>query len=134
MLSVILLGLFLFPITWLISEAQERRWISIILGSLAIAVCSLCAYSYAAIQVGFSRNIEFTGASRKLIDKVIEELEQQNTTKVVTNLKKIQPQVYASYENSPRFWDLVDEFVDDFEESNVIVEDKEEDEPEIESD
>jgi hypothetical protein len=85
--------------------------LSVVLGACAIAVCSFVAYGAGRIPLVFQLNTEFTGASRKLIDSVVTQLEAGNSDKVLADLKVLQPTVYENYEDYPRYTEIVDKFV-----------------------
>lgn len=111
MLLLLLIATVILPIAWLASEAQSRRWLSVVLGVCAIGVCSFVAYGAGRIPLVFQLNTEFTGASRKLIDTVVEQLEDGQCDKVLAELKSIQPSVYENYENYPRYTEIVDKLI-----------------------
>jgi hypothetical protein len=111
MLVLLIVLTFLLPLAWLLSEAQRHRWVSVVLGVCAIAVCSFVAYGAGRIPLVFQLNTEFTGASRKLIDSVVIQLEAGNSDKVLADLKVLQHTVYENYEDYPRYTEIVDKFV-----------------------
>ncbi len=115
MLVLTLLVSGILPLAWLLSEAQHRRWVSVVLGVSAITVCSFVGYGVGTIPLVFQLNTEFTGASRELIDVIVDQLEAGNGEQVLSNLKSIQPAVYENYENYPRYTEVVDKFVEKLE-------------------
>ncbi len=117
MLVLLLLAAGILPIAWLISEAQHRRWLSVVLGVSAIGICSFVGYGVGRIPLVFQLNTEFTGASRELIDVIVDQLEAGNGDQVLSSLQSIQPDVYENYENYPRYTEIVGKFVEKLEAS-----------------
>jgi hypothetical protein len=95
-------------VAWLVSEFQERRWLRIASGTLAI----LLALGVAAFVEGLERlnsNAWFGHATKKLIDAEVTELEAGNKDRVLRSLKELQEQYAPTYENRARYDLLVEE-------------------------
>lgn len=99
LVAMLLVGV---PIAWFAAEFQGRRWLRLVLGSVAI----LLSFGVAAL-VGwaerFNSNAWFGGASKSLIDTTIAELESGNREGVLRSLKTLQREYSPTYENRARY-------------------------------
>ena len=107
MLPLILILTITLPTAWLASEFQNRRWLRVLLGCSAIAMCFLVAFGVGTLE-HLNANSWYGFASKNLIDTTIQELEQGNTDKVVEELKELQKQFQPTYENRARYDKLVE--------------------------
>ena len=107
---LVLLLVIAVPLAWLASEFQDRRWLRVILGSLGILQCVGVAFLVGSLD-RFNSNAWFGGASKKLIDTTIAELERGNNDRVLQSLKKLQQKYSPTYENRARYDHLVEETV-----------------------
>jgi 4-amino-4-deoxy-L-arabinose transferase-like glycosyltransferase len=98
------------PIAWFASEFQDRRWLRLALGTLAI----LLSFGVAAL-VGslerFNSNAWFGNATKELIDAAVTELEAGNRARVLRSLKDLRARYAPTYENRARYDMLVQEVV-----------------------
>ncbi len=98
------------PIAWFASEFQDRRWLRLASGTLAI----LLSFGVAAL-VGslerFNSNAWFGNATKELIDRAVTELETGNEARVLRSLKDLQGRYAPTYENRARYDMLVQEAV-----------------------
>ena len=98
------------PIAWFVSEFQNRRWVSLLLGVAALSTSFLVAYSAGSLQ-HLTANAWYGGASKNLIDTTLEELEKGNTEKVIDELKVLQKDFQPTYENRARYDKLIEAYM-----------------------
>jgi hypothetical protein len=98
------------PIAWALSEFQDRRWIRLTLGTLAISVCFGVAFLAGSLD-RFNSNAWFGFASKDLVDAAVSELEAGHQTRVLESLKQLQRKFAPTYENRARYDVLVEEAV-----------------------
>jgi hypothetical protein len=107
---LVLLLVVAVPIAWFASEFQDRRWLRLALGTLAI----LLSFGVAAL-VGslerFNSNAWFGTATKELIDAAVTELEAGNRARVLRSLKDLRARYAPTYENRARYDMLVQEVV-----------------------
>ncbi len=107
LVAVLLVGI---PMAWLVAEFQGRRWLRLLLGSLAI----LLSFVLAAV-IGwaerFNSNAWFGVASKRLVDTTIAELEAGNREGVLKSLKTLQEKYSPTYENRASYDILIEETV-----------------------
>ena len=115
---VLVVGL---PLAWLKSEFQPRRWLRILLGTLALTVCSFLALKHGQLE-RLNYNAWYGAASVELIDATITEIERGRTRLLVSKLKKLREEFYPSYENRGQYDALVRDFVKQLKESSSAVE------------
>lgn len=94
---IILLCVIVFPMAWLRSEFIGKRGIRITLGIISHLTC----FGFAAI-VSLLFNL-FTGyhygeATKKLIEKTINELEHGDKERVIFELRRLHDQYHPTYE------------------------------------
>ena len=99
-----------FPVAWLAAEFQPRRWPRIALGCCSIGASFLIALAVGSLE-HLNANAWYGGASQRLIDATIHELESGNTERVVEELRTLQSEFHPSYENRARYDGLVDDYV-----------------------
>jgi len=110
MLPLILFLTITFPIAWLASEFQDRRWVRIIAGIAAISMSFLVATGVGSLE-RLNSNAWYGGASKNLIDTTIEELERGETERLLEELKILQERFQPTYENRARYDTLIEEFI-----------------------
>ena len=98
------------PIAWFASEFQERRWLRLALGSLAILLSTVVAVAVGMAE-RFNSNAWFSNASKSLIDATVQELEAGNQDRVVRSLKRLQETYTPTYENRANYDVLVEKAV-----------------------
>lgn len=98
------------PIAWLGSEFQERRWIRILLGSVAISLSFGVASVVGSLE-RFNSNAWFGEATQNLIDTTVVELEAGNNDLVLRPLKNLQKKYEPTYENRALYDHLVEQAV-----------------------
>jgi len=98
------------PIAWASSEFQERRWLRLTLGSLAISLCFGVAFLVGSLD-RFNSNAWFGFASKELIDATVAELEAGQQNRVLESLKHLQREFGPTYENRARYDVLVEEAI-----------------------
>jgi hypothetical protein len=98
------------PIAWACAEFQNRRWLRMTLGSLAISVCFGVAFLVASLD-RFNSNAWFGFASKELVDATVSELEAGHQNRVLESLKHLQREFAPTYENRARYDVLVEEAV-----------------------
>jgi 4-amino-4-deoxy-L-arabinose transferase-like glycosyltransferase len=107
---LVLLLIVATPIAWFASEFQDKRWLRLALGTLAI----LLSFGVAGL-VGwlerFNSNAWFGNATKELIDAAVTELEAGNRARVLRSLKDLQGRYAPTYENRARYDTLVQEAV-----------------------
>jgi peptidoglycan/LPS O-acetylase OafA/YrhL len=111
MLEVVLLFSVVFPVAWLASESQSRRWISVVLGILSLTIVGFVAYFYATISTTFNTRSYFGQASVTLATAIVEELEKGKADKVQRELEYFIKEYYPSYENYPPYDEVVNDVV-----------------------
>jgi hypothetical protein len=114
-LLLILVFVILIPICWFASEFQEKRWLRLTLGSIAIVSCFGVAYLAGQFE-RLNSNAWFGGAMEELINATVAELEAGNQSQVLASLKQMQKRYHPSYENRARYDELVTETVKDMQE------------------
>src|SRR5262245_27416022 len=107
--QLILVLIIATPIAWFLSEFQDRRWLRLALGSVAILMCFGVAFVAASLQ-RLSYNDWYGSASKKLIDTTITELEAGNKERVLQSFKVLQKKFSPTYENRAHYDELIDEF------------------------
>jgi len=95
------------PIYWFASEYQNRRWLRLVLGCLAILV----SFGIGANVERFNSNSWFGNASKELVDATVSELEAGNKDGVLRSLRTLQQKYSPTYEHRARYNDLVKETV-----------------------
>lgn len=103
MLELILVITFALPIAWLASEAQSRRWISVVLGLTSIIVTSYVAYALGGITPGLQANQSFGNATKTLVTTITDELENGKVDFVTRELRGFAESYNPTYENYPRY-------------------------------
>jgi hypothetical protein len=109
-LPLILLLTIVLPIAWFASEFQDRRWIRISAGIVALTMSFLVAAGVGSLQ-HLNANAWYGGASKNLIDTTIEEIERGDTERLLKELKILQKQFQPTYENRARYDKLIEEFM-----------------------
>jgi hypothetical protein len=112
MLELILLLTCVLPFAWLLSEFQRHRWISIVLGSAAIAMVGFVTYAWATFMTTFELNQSFGAASRSLVLTVVEELKADDHERVSSVLERFAKRYDPNYENWPRYDAQIEEVVE----------------------
>jgi uncharacterized membrane protein YcjF (UPF0283 family) len=107
---LVLLSVVITPITWFVSEFQERRWLRLVLGTSAILLCFGVAFLVGSLE-RFNSNAWFGLASKELIDTTITELEAGHNDRVLQSLKGLQGQYAPTYENRARYDHLIEQAV-----------------------
>ena len=112
LVPLVLLLVVTAPIAWFASEFQERRWLRLALGPVAI----LLSFGF-AVLVGwlerYNSNAWFGSATKELIDAAVTELETGNRDRVLRSLKDLQGRYAPTYENRARYDLLVEEAVNE---------------------
>lgn len=98
------------PLAWFASEFQPRRWLRLTLGSSAILLSFGVAFLAGSLE-RFNSNAWFGGASKKLIDATVREIEGGNQDRVLRSLKDLQDKYSPTCENRARYDKLVEEGV-----------------------
>jgi hypothetical protein len=98
------------PIAWFASEFQGRRWLRLLLGSLAILLSFGVAVVVGSLE-RYNANAWFGNASKELVDATITELEAGNRDGVLQSLKALQKKYSPTYENRARYDALIEETV-----------------------
>lgn len=109
MLDLIVAAVFTFPLLWIICEFQEYRWLRILFGVLAIATSYLVAYGVGSLQM-LNANAWYGDASEALVQSVIIELEEDETNRLLQELKWLEAKFEPTYENRAEYDELVGEF------------------------
>jgi len=99
------------PMAWAASEFQDRRWLRLTLGSLAISFCFGVAFLVGSLD-RLNSNAWFGSASRQLVDTTVSELEAGRQQHVLESLKQLQNDFAPTYENRARYDVLVNEAVE----------------------
>jgi hypothetical protein len=110
-LSLILGMAVALPIAWCLSEFQSRRWLRILLGTLAIFWSSALATGVGMLE-SLNSNAWFGSVTKDLIQNTIKELEAGNTDEVITELRRLRSRYEPSYENRAEYDKLVHEYVE----------------------
>lgn len=108
-LALALILIIAVPLAWLASEFQQRVWLRVLLGSLAIAMSFAVAWLAGSLE-RLNSNAWYGFASKKLIESTLAELEQGDTSRLAAELKRLNEQFQPTYENRARYDQLVDEF------------------------
>lgn len=106
LVTIVLIITIALPVAWFISEFFARRWLRLVLGTLAV----LMSFGVACIAGSlerFSSNTWFGGATKELIDTTIAELEAGHQPDVLEALKSLQATYHPTYENRARYDELV---------------------------
>jgi len=98
------------PLAWLASEFQSRRWLSILLGVLALSMGLFLAGAFSALE-RFNYNAWYGAASADLIDATIAEIEGGRTKDLLPVLRKLRDDFDPTYENRAHYDELVGRFV-----------------------
>jgi cytochrome c biogenesis protein CcdA len=98
------------PIAWFASEFQGRRWLRLVLGSLAILLGFGVAVAIGSLE-RFNSNAWFGNASKNFVDATVAELEAGNRDGVLRSLKILQQKYSPTYENRARYDALIGETV-----------------------
>jgi len=109
---VILLLVIVMPLAWFASEFQNRRWVRLVLGSVAILL-SFGVASLVGTLERLNANSWFGEATKNLVDETIEQLEAGNQDQVLSALRRLQANYSPTYENRARYDELVKEAVAD---------------------
>jgi hypothetical protein len=96
------------PIAWLVSEFQERRWLRITLGVLAIGVMAICSWALTGILITFNYNAWYGGATHNLIRTSLLQIEDGHLDRVLKLWRALDEQYQPSYENRARYDELVE--------------------------
>ena len=110
--ALICLLVIALPVAWFISEFQVRRWLRLVLGTLAIASTSGVAV-FVGMAERFNDNAWFGNASKALVETTIAELEAGNRDGVLRALRSFQQEYAPTYENRARYDVLVEKTVSD---------------------
>jgi hypothetical protein len=117
MLVLILVLTITFPVLWLVSEFQERKWLRIVLGCAAISMSFLVAAGVGMLE-RLNFNAWYGYASQQLIETTLQELKADNKSGVEKNLAWLHARYHPTYENRANYDDLVAEYVSRFEQTN----------------
>lgn len=112
MLQLLLVFCAALPIAWLVSEAQRRRWISVVLGIAAQVAVGFLAYAYGSIMTGIDRNLYFGDANEALFDALSDAMQHGETDRVQFEFGFFAKNYHSSYENNPPFDEQVERFTD----------------------
>src|SRR5262245_55358429 len=93
---LILLAAILLPCLWFVSEFQEKRSVRLTFGVAAISLSFALAFVVGSLE-RYNANAWFGGASQKLIDTMVEELNTGNQEKVTQALKWLQANYQPTY-------------------------------------
>jgi hypothetical protein len=110
MLQFVLILTIALPIAWFVSEFDDRRWLRILCGVLALSMSFGVAYLAGSLD-RLNSNAWFGAASADLIDATVHELENGDPELVVSELKALREQFHPTYENRARYDVLVWEYV-----------------------
>jgi len=111
MLPAILLLAVVLPFAWFVSEFWPHRVLRLVLGSSAIGLSFLIAYSVGSLE-HLNANAWYGGASKNLIDTTVTELEKGNTEQVIRELKTLQNEFQPTYENRARYDKLIEGYLE----------------------
>ncbi|MCE9548685.1 MAG: hypothetical protein K8T25_24675 [Planctomycetia bacterium] len=111
LLPFIIILLVVLPTAWLICEFRSPRWIRIILGVSSLALSFVVAWGVGLISQ-FNYNAWYGGASSRLIDTVILNVESGNQDALLRELRQLKTDYHPTYENRARYDELVDQFVE----------------------
>jgi hypothetical protein len=111
MLPAILFIAVVLPLAWFASEFWHHRWLRLLLGSSAIALSFLIAYTVGSLE-HLNANAWYGGASKNLIDATVTELEKGNTEQVIRELKALQNEFQPTYENRARYDKLIEGYLE----------------------
>jgi hypothetical protein len=109
-----LLTLFLaaaIPIAWFASEFQDRRWLRLTLGSIAILLSFGVAFVVGSLE-RLNSNAWFGLASKDLIDATVAELKAGRRDEVLRAFEDLQRQYAPTYENRAHYDELVKKAVE----------------------
>ncbi len=95
------------PIAWFASEFQDRRWLRLTLGTIAILLSFAVAFLVGMAE-RFNSNAWFGAASATLIQATIEEMEAGREERVLRAFKELQQSYRPTYENRGRYDVLVE--------------------------
>lgn len=98
------------PFGWLLSEFQPRRWLRILLGSLALTMSAFLAFAFSQLE-RFNYNAWYGSSSAELIDATIVEIEGGRTDGLASALRELRADFEPTYTSRAHYNDLVDEFV-----------------------
>jgi len=106
----ILVFAFSAPVAWFASEFQGRRWLRLVLGTVAILLSFGVAAAVGMIE-RFNSNFWFGSASKSLIDATVQELEAGNQERVIRSFKRLQEVYVPTYENRAKYDVLIERAV-----------------------
>jgi len=107
MLILFLISIVIFPI-WIFAEYKQNQSARIILGSLTLFV-GLGAAGVISLSNQFDYNWWYGGATKKLINTIVVQVEDGNLDRVMTVLRGVNRQYRPTYENRAGYRELVEE-------------------------
>jgi hypothetical protein len=97
-------------LAWLASEFQGRRWLRVVLGTVAILSSLLMAVLVGGAE-HFNANAWYGSAAACFVNATVAELEAGNVDGVLQSLKVMQQEFRPTYEDRARFDILCDQAV-----------------------
>ena len=97
------------PVAWLASEFQEKRWLRIATGILAIAVISTCISGVCSLGMRFDYNSWYGSATHDLIRTSLLQIEDGHLERVLKVWRGLDEQYHPTYENRANYNELVEE-------------------------
>lgn len=115
---MIVVAVISLTIGWFVSEFRCRRGIRLTLGCLALLSAFGVAFVVGSLE-RFNSNAWFGGASARLIEATVSELEAGNTKNTLRVLRKLRADYHPTYENRGRYDKLVDQAVEEMKSAQV---------------
>ena len=109
----------LLAAAWIVSEFKGGRPVRLTLGVLAMIIMVTVTWLATLMVNQLNYNAWYGFATKELIDETIKGIESNNTTMVLTELKRFQASYHPTYENRAKFLPLVGETVERMKGSNT---------------
>ena len=109
------------PVAWFTAEFSSKRWLRILFGFGMLANCVLLAFGFSCLE-RFNYNAWYGGASERLIDTTISEIEAGRSDELLTELRRLHDQFQPTYENRGNYDKLVEQFVNRVKAKNPTTE------------
>lgn len=105
------------PLAWLASEFQPRRWLRILLGTLALSLTLFLVITFSILE-RLNYNAWYGHATAEFIDTTIQEIEGGRTEQLLPALRKLREDFNPTYETRDHYDQRVTQFVKQVREGN----------------